>query len=451
VSEDRVPPHSHEIESAVLSAWSLVPRFGKAYRPEPDLFHVPAHRRIAAAAAKLDPENRDEASLLAQLDTDGTLQEVGGRSAVFAVLNCATETTDPWKHVARLREYKALRDTIALAQVAIAEAYQSRSLSGMVTNLQDALRASSAGMGTTVYTERDLFTMIAHDMLNKVERRRVSTGIPSLDHDIGGYFGKTVSVFGADTSWGKSSYGLFLYDVTVAAGKRALIVSHEDSRELYGRRLMARRAKIRAAALRDNRISDQGENSEWSRVLGVAEKAGRVPFFIEAIGWTVERTAQEVACVCAGEDIDLVMDDYLQAALCQKAIESRRVEMGYVMRVMTNAVKTAVSGPAGVFFSQLHRPLKPGEEPTKYSLKEAGELENGAENVLLGYFNKDGLPIVKNAKGKDGVAGKKYQMAWNDVWAGFEGEAAEGQRAPDMSTPESHRGARDYPRSSEDA
>lgn len=433
----RVPPHSLELEQAVLAACSLDVRFRRAWRPEADLFHVPAHRALAEALANLDGDHRDEASVLAQLDSAGALERAGGQSGVFAALNCAPVAgDDPWSHVQRLRELKSLRDMLDTVADASASAYQHKSLGDMVARMQEAMRAGSVGLGTKVYSEKEIFRGIAQDMIDGVEVKRVSTGIPSLDRDIGGYFAKTVSIFGAGTSFGKTSYALYLYDKTVGIGKRALIVSFEDPRELCGRRLLARRSRVRAAALRDNKIAE----SQWGDVLAAAQSASDLPFFVEAIGWSAERAATEIACICAGEGIDLVLVDYIQKIRCQMRQQDRRNEVGYVTQVLTDAVKTSVSGAAGVFFSQLRRPAQPGQEPSKNDLKEAGELENGAENVIVGYLDKDGDPILKLEKGKDGCAGNRYRLKWNDVWCGFEGEAAGEYGGHDTSTPEAHRG-----------
>lgn len=418
----RVPPHNPETEVAVLSAWCLHDRFGAAWKPEPDLFYVPAHRLVATAMGKLVGV-RDEASIFAQLNADGSLQAAGGHGAVHAIIMGAPAYGDPWPHVLRLREYKALRDMLGLLAVASAEAYEHKNLGAAVAKVQDAIRAGTAESGTKVFSVADMIAVVAQRMIDKAEARFCSTGLPSLDRDTGGLQYKQVTILGAATNWGKSQFCVMVADKAMTDGKRPLVVSFEDSEELYGRRILARRANVNASLLRTNKFREGSE--EWKRVLGAAQNAERTPFFINAVGKTAERVATDIRCVCASEDIDIVLVDYLQAAQCSRRQQDRRNEITYIARILTDVIKA--SGRAGLMFSQFKRQLKGGETPTMHDLKESGDLENAAEMVLLGYLRNDDLPVVRVDKCKDGIKGREYKLAWDETWCGFKGEAIDDQ------------------------
>jgi len=416
----KTPPHSAETEAAVLSAWSLHDRFGSAWKPEPELFYVAKHRLIAQAMAKMDPNVRDEASLFAQLDADATLNAVGGTGVVHAIVMGAPIYGDPWPHVGRLREAHALREVLKLVDVAAAEAYEHKNLGAMIAKLQEAIAAGTSDMTARVLSVSDLLRAVAEGMMQQRDVERCRTGLPSLDKHIGGFQHKQVSVFGAGTSWGKSSYSVLVSDLAFEDGKRPLLVSFEDPEELYGRRLAARRANVSPNRLRNGKYGPS--NEEWSRVLGVAERAEKTPFFINAVGKTAERVATDIRCVCASEAIDIVLIDYLQAVNCSKRHQDRRNEVTYIARLFTDVIKS--SGAAGLMFSQFKRPMKPGEKPTKHSLKESGDLENAAENVLIGFLDSEGRRIIRTEKAKDGQAFKEYEIGWSDVTCGFTGELA---------------------------
>jgi replicative DNA helicase len=415
----RVPPHSAETEAAVLSAWVLHERFGKAWKPEPELFYVQLHRLIAEAMVQLDPSVRDEASLFAQMDSLGTIAKAGGNGAVHQVVIGAPAYGDPWPHVAKLRELRALRELIGSLTVACAEAYEHKSLGTTVAKVQEAIRSGASDSGTVALSVADLIRAIAMRMIDGHEATFCSTGLPSVDRETGGFQYKQVSILGAATSWGKSQFCIMVADVQMSKNKTPLIVSFEDSEEIYGRRLVARRANVSASRLRANKIDE--DSAEWKGILSVAEKAERKPFFINAIGKSVERVATDIRCICASEEIDMVLVDYLQAAQCARRQQDRRNELTYISRVLTDTIKS--SGAAGLLFSQFKRLLKNGEKPTKSDLKESGDLENMAEMVLLGFLDKDGRPIVKVDKCKDGITGHEYRLAWNERWCGFMGEA----------------------------
>lgn len=411
-------PHSVELEAAVLSAWLLHDRFGLAWTPEPDLFHVPAHRAIATAMVGLEKRSRDQAGLLAQLEASNGLEAAGGAGNVYRILTGAPAYGDPWPHVQQLRELHALRRMMRSAESALAEAYAHKNLSAFVSRMQDSVRVAASESGTSIFTVADMVRVVAEEMQKQRDPRRVSTGLPTIDKHTGGFQHKHVSVFGAGTNWGKSSYAVMLSDCTFAAKQRPLLVSFEDSEELYGRRLTARRAEVNPNVLRNNGYTP--DDQQWHRVLMTAQNAERVPFFINGIGRTVERVATDIRCICAAEAIDIVIVDYLQAIQCSKRCQDRRNEITYIARVLTDAIKG--SGAAGLMFSQFKRTLGNGDVPTMQDLKESGDLENAAEMVFVGYLDSDGTHVIGCDKCKDGMKGGRYGIGWSDVWCGFTGE-----------------------------
>lgn len=416
----RVPPHSADTEAAVLSAWLLHDRFGKAWKPEPELFYQTTHRLIAEAMATMDPTSRDEASLFAALDALGTLGKAGGSGPVHAAVLGAPAYGDPWPHVSRLREHKALREVIRTLEVAVSEAYEHKNLSATIAKLQDAARIGSQETQTNVLSPADLLRAVAIAMQNERDPQKCRTGLPTLDAHIGGFQHKQVAIFGAATNWGKTSYAILVADLAFDDGKRPLVVSFEDPEELYGRRLGARRAQVSPNVLRGGSFRPDPEG--WARVLGVAERAEKVPFFINAIGKTVERVATDIRCVCASEKVDLVIVDYLQAISSAKRHQDRRNEVTYIARTLTDVIKT--SGASGLMFSQFRRPLKDGEKPTMFMLKETGDLENAAEVVLVGFTDEEGTHVIRSEKVKDGIKHKEYEIGWDPVTCGFTGELA---------------------------
>jgi replicative DNA helicase len=323
--------------------------------------------------------------------------------------------------VGRLREYKALRDVIGTLEVAVAEAYEHKNLGATVSRIQDAARAGVQEMGSKVLSPRDMLRAVAAEMMLRRDPEMCTTGLPTMDAHMGGFQHEQVTIFGASTNWGKSSYAVLVSDLAFSDKKRIkrpLLVSFEDPETLYGRRLTARRAEVSPNLLRNNKY--EPGMPEWRRVLGVAEHAEDNPFFINAIGKTVERAAMEIKCMCAAEQYDLVIIDYLQAIQSAKRHQDKRNEITYIARTLTDVIKT--SKCAGLMFSQFRRPLKEGEKPTMHMLKESGDLENAAEVVMIGFLDKNGTRVIRTEKVKDGIKHKEYLVGWNDVTCGFTGE-----------------------------
>lgn len=264
-------------------------------------------------------------------------------------------------------------------------------------------------------------------VFERVSTRKPSRGVPcgveQLDVLLGGFRPGRITVLGGSTSWGKSSFACMVTDVGLRAGARILLVSGEDTADLYGQRLMSRRANVNALRLRDGNVDAR----DLSRMAEVVESAEPDPFFVDGIGKNAELLAKIIGEVVAETFADLVIVDYLQAFGCAKRTQDRRNEVTHIFRTFADAIKA--SGASGLILSQLRR-LEDNERPGLHDLKESGDIENGAEHVLLGYTLapkvKDGQapPERKRfalvAKNKDGpVVDEPIEMLFDQVTASF--------------------------------
>lgn len=254
--------------------------------------------------------------------------------------------------------------------------------------------------------------------------QRPERGCPSgneqIDQLIGGFRRGRVTVLGASTSWGKSSFAVMVSDVGMRAGKRVLLVSGEDSEDTYGQRLMARRANVGAIGLRDSDMTPP----EIGRMANVVASAEHSRFFLNGIGKHAEYLAAAIESIVHEEGTDLVIVDYLQAFSCGKRCQDRRNEITHIARTFTDAIKN--SGAAGLIFSQLKR--LEGQRPTMHDLKESGDVENMAEHVLIGYKleSKGNGPVAEPLryllieKNKDGpLLGSPLEMPFDPKTASF--------------------------------
>jgi replicative DNA helicase len=211
-------------------------------------------------------------------------------------------------------------------------------------------------------------------------------GVPSghgwLDSMIGGFRRGNVTVLGAQTSWGKSSFAVMTTNATAKVNGRVMLISGEDPEETFGKRIMAARANVNAMALRDHKLGPE-DYRKMSAALATAESW---PFFVNGIGRSAESLCELIRGFCAAEDPDLVIVDYLQAFRCEKRCQDRRNEITHIARCFVDAIKNG--GSAGLVFSQLKR-MERGQRPTMFDLKESGDVENMAEHVIIGYVDKD--------------------------------------------------------------
>jgi len=237
---------------------------------------------------------------------------------------------------------------------------------------------------------------------------RISTCHPALDNQMRGFRRGRVTVLGAATNWGKSSWAIMIADEACLAGKKVLIITAEDPVDMFATRFAARRTGINAMRMLDNDVS----NEELIRLGAAADSAPNHPALLSAISKPIEWVAAAVRAFGARGDYDLVVLDYLQAMTCLKKAQDRRNEVTYIARCFCDAVKD--SDISGLLISQFKR-LDSVRKPTMHDLKESGDIENMAEHIVLGWSENDvdestRLPrqthYVQLAKNKDGPKGK---------------------------------------------
>lgn len=283
-----------------------------------------------------------------------------------------------------------------------------------------------------VLTVRDLLRGSRIEAERKNTRSVVTTGNYHLDRITGGMIPGFVWVFGADTSWGKSSFLVMLVDENLKRKKRTLIVSAEDSERLYGDRLMLRRTRNSANRLRGKKIT----SDERQRMLEQEERAEDLPVFLDARGRGVEWVSRNVKQIIREQEIDVVAYDYLQAFDNEKPQQDRRNQVTYIARTLTDITKSL--DKTGIIFSQIT--IEKGKPmPDKHSIRESRDVSNAAEVVLLGFCpEKDVMAQARESgrppellieagarailvdKCKNGPKGAIIAMPWDNESACFD-------------------------------
>lgn len=262
-------------------------------------------------------------------------------------------------------------------------------------------------------------------------QNQITAGHYKLDRWTGGLRRGFVWVWGADTSWGKSSHAILAMDENLKKGHNVVLVSWEDSEELYGDRILARRAEVDARRFQQRIPLAE----ECSRMAGVANKAEGKPIFLYAAGRPVEWVKEQILKLAKRMPVDLVLIDYLQAAdnaETGKIKMDRRNQVTYIARTLTDTIKRI--NAAGIIYSQIT--VQPGTKkiPDRSSIKESRDVPNAAEVVVLGYIldaegriydpeNSDGQNLSKWLfldKNKAGRPKMKLEMPWNEKLASFD-------------------------------
>jgi replicative DNA helicase len=282
--------------------------------------------------------------------------------------------------------------------------------------------------GIVAISLSDMFKKIVEESKQAKPVFGVATGHFRLDKWLCGLRRQFVTVLGATTSFGKTSKALQISDLAICKGQGVLYISGEDNESLCGRRFMARRAHVNALRLRANECNEQ----EVKAMEAAAAAAEPVPFFVNGIGVPVENLAVFIREHCKVHDTALIVVDYAQCFSSNKRTQDRRTEVTYVGKTFSDAIRNA--NAAGLLLSQIRRPEvgNRSKPPTMYDLKETGDLENSADQVLLGHIDDvektldDGTILkrrfrkIQVAKNKDGpVFDDWLEMPFDETTASF--------------------------------
>src|SRR6185295_2612416 len=175
-------------------------------------------------------------------------------------------------------------------------------------------------------TARTMAQMLA-DVLKRAKTGLREVGVSTchyrLERMLAGFRPKMITVLGARTSFGKSSYAIMVTDEAMRRGDGVLLISAEDGEETYGQRFMARRARVNSFRLRANSCNPQ----EIERMEKWTAAAEHVPFFVDAVGKPAEWIAGAIREHCAQRPIKLVIVDYLQRISATKRTQDKRTEI----------------------------------------------------------------------------------------------------------------------------
>lgn len=276
-----------------------------------------------------------------------------------------------------------------------------------------------------VLTVRDLLVSSCERLSTKDTRvRYCTTGCYELDRITGGFRPGFTWLFGATTSWGKSSWLVAVADENLRRGKKVLIVSSEDTDEVYGDRLMVRRARVDAVRFRSGKLDDE----ELRRVHDVTARAESLPVYIDARRFPVEDLAGHVGRAIKEHAIDLVAFDYVQEFRTKRRFQDERIKMREVASVLRHVIKDAKI--SGIIFSQLTTDERT-KVPTRLNIRDCRDMAHAAEVIVLGFepdqdITSDGRVIAEKGKKclyvdkvKNGPRNRIVALDWDPDTASF--------------------------------
>lgn len=406
--QENVPPQDIEAEQAVLGAIfldaeALVEAMAVI---EPQDFYRRAHQIIFRSMIALNDrnENIDIITLKSQIESENTLEDVGGIS-YLTELSQATPTASGVAHYAKIvKDKSTLRELIQAATKIVKEGYSQE---GSVEEIVEAaekgiLNVSEKRNSTGFQAIADVLnsTMEHIDMLSQQNEdiTGLPTGYPELDKMTAGLQPEELIILAARPAVGKTAFALNIaQNIGTRTDRSVAIFSLEMGAESLVNRMLCAEGTIEAGHLRTGQLTEQ----EWHNLIMAMGSLSNTSIFIDdtpgikvsEIRARCRRLAQEKG------NLGLILIDYLQL-IEGSGRESRQQEVSEISRQLKKLAKE-LKVPV-IALSQLSRSVEQRQDkrPVLSDIRESGSIEQDADIVAFlyreDYYQRQGTEEDKN-------------------------------------------------------
>ena len=261
--------------------------------------------------------------------------------------------------------------------------------------------------GQAIFSVKELTGSLGDELNSRGAAPEMSiTSMPQLNSKLWGIRRGKLTIIGARTSHGKSSFVMQVAKDLALQNFKVLFLSLEMSNSDMAERLFCNMCEVDNTSLQQGRFADhRGQYLEWCKKV---TKLNLV--FSDCLG----RTWHEIDSLISSMPVkpDVVILDYIQAIKGLGTME-RGVMDEYIKKFREMAV---IHNYAGIICSQINRGSEHGKDnrPQLHQLKNTGFLEEHADVVILLHWpyksdpdaNKDEkkfvLELAKNRNGRTG-------------------------------------------------
>lgn len=301
-----------------------------------------------------------------------------------------------------VREYQARKVKSLLAHVSLLPKDIQSSMSEIMNVLEGLVEhdeSTCKSMKQIVSENRGNYFIDREDF-------GVRTGFFNLDELLGGLEGGDVTVIGARPAVGKSALVVQMITQMASRGTRVGYFNLEMSESQVYERMVSQIASMSLTRIRRAKQFLGDEEQIFNRASDVISEYDIV---VSSGGKSVSQIRKEARHM----KFDIIVIDYLQLIKADRKYANRASEVGDISKAI-KGLAMELKIPI-VVLSQLNRTSehKETKEPTMAELRESGDIEQDASNIILLWNiseNKSfkGLKVDKNRQGELGKIGLKF-------------------------------------------
>lgn len=235
----------------------------------------------------------------------------------------------------------------------------------------------------------------------------VKTGFYKLDDCLGGLEGGDVTIIGARPSVGKSAIVTQIIGQMAKNGHRVGYFNLEMNESQVYERFVSRLAELSLTRVRRAKAFLGGEQEAF-------DKANEEMSGYDVIISTGSKSISEVRAESRHQRFEVIVIDYLQLIKADKRYSNRASEVGDISKSI-KGLASELHVPV-ILLSQLNRVSEHNEtkEPTMAELRESGDIEQDASNIILmwnvsdKYHSFKGLKVEKQRQGEPMKEGLQF-------------------------------------------
>ncbi len=426
INQLRIPPHSMEAESSVLSgllldnsAWD---RVGDVLT-EIDFYRY-EHRLVYAVVGKLVGEGKpaDVITVHEELRRQGKDEEVGGLAYLNALAQYVPSAANIRRYAEIVRERSILRQLVSASDEIATSAFnpQGKPVARILDDAESRIfkiGEQSSRMKQGFQGMESLVMQLVDRVQEMADNPNDITGVPTGFHDLdrwtAGLQAGDLIVLAARPSMGKTAFAINIAEhVALNEGLPVAVFSMEMGAAQLAVRIVGSIGRIDQGRLRTGKLSDE----EWPRLTEAVERLRNVSLHIdETPGLTpaeLRASARRLARQCG--KLGLIVVDYLQLMSGSSSNdENRATELGEISRGL-KALAKELQCPV-IALSQLNRGVeqRTDKRPMMSDLRESGAIEQDADIIMFiyrdDYYNKDsrepGVAEIIIGKQRNGPTG----------------------------------------------
>ncbi len=450
----RLQPQELEFEKSVLGALLLEKDAYSLISDilTPESFYDPKNQKVYSAISKLHIAQHpvDILTVVEQLRTDGTFDEVGGVAYLSSLTQNIVSSSHIEYHARVIAQKSTARELISYSANVQDKAFDpTQDIDELMQEAEGSLFKLSQKKLKKDYQQIDSVITEAYEMLHKAAERTdgmsgIASGFHALDRMTSGWQNSDLVILAARPAMGKTAFALSMAkNIAVDQNIPVALFSLEMSNVQLINRVIVNTCEIKGEKIKSGQLEDY----EWAQLDNkIKDLIGKPMFVDDTPSLSVFELRTKARRLVKEHGVKLIMIDYLQLMNASgMSFGSRQEEVSTISRSLKGLAKE-LNIPI-LALSQLNRGVenRPGGENTLDSkrpqlsdLRESGAIEQDADMVIF-IHRPEYYHLYKDENGNDLrgkaviIIAKHRNGAVGDVLLTFKGQYARFEN-PDEET-----------------